>query len=113
MRQVGLEWSVVGFGPINGAGSSDMLMHNSNTGAFEVYDITNNQLTSAAPMGQVGLELQTAGIAADSLEPQTHNSRRRWPRMRQVPRCRLPAIRSRPSLQVDPVSQIVPTLRLS
>ena len=32
-----------------------MLMRNSNTGAFEVYDIGNNPITSAAPMGQVGL----------------------------------------------------------
>jgi hypothetical protein len=65
MGQVGLEWSVVGFGPINGAGSSDMLMRNNNTGAFEVYDIANNQITSAGPMGQMALEWQVAGIAAD------------------------------------------------
>ena len=42
-----------------------MLMRNSNTGAFEIYDITNNGITSAAPMGQVGLEWSVAGIAAD------------------------------------------------
>ena len=54
-----------GFGPINGAGTSDMLMRNVNTGAFEVYDIGNNQLTAAASMGQVGTEWQVAGIAAD------------------------------------------------
>ena len=35
---------MAGFGPINGAGTSDMLMRNSNTGAFEVFDIANNQL---------------------------------------------------------------------
>ena len=56
---------MVGFGSINGAGSSDMLMRNSNTGAFEIYDITNNQLTTAASMGQVGLEWSVAGIATD------------------------------------------------
>ena len=65
MGQVGLEWSVVGFGSINGAGTSDMLMRNNNTGAFEVYDIANNQLTAAASMGQVGQEWSVAGIAAD------------------------------------------------
>jgi len=65
MGQVGLEWSVVGFGSINGAGSSDMLMRDNNNGAFEVYDITNNQLTTAGPMGQVGQEWSVGGIATD------------------------------------------------
>ena len=32
------------------------------SGAFEVYDISNNQVTYAAPMGQVGLEWQVAGF---------------------------------------------------
>ena len=65
MGQVGLEWQVAGFGPLNGAGSSDMLMRNSTTGAFEYYDISNNQLTTAGTMGQVGPEWSVAGIAAD------------------------------------------------
>jgi hypothetical protein len=66
MGQVGLEWSVVGFGDFSGnANESDMLMRNTHTGQFEVYDITNNQLTSAASMGQVGLEWQNAGIASN------------------------------------------------
>jgi hypothetical protein len=42
-----------------------MLMRNSTTGAFEVYDISHNAITSAASMGQVGLQWQVAGIAAD------------------------------------------------
>jgi hypothetical protein len=37
-------------------------MRNSNTGTFELYDISNNQITSAAPMGQVGLEWSVAGF---------------------------------------------------
>jgi len=65
MGQVGLEWQIAGFGSINGAGASDMLMRDTNNGAFEVYDISNNQITAAAPMGQVGLEWSVAGIAAD------------------------------------------------
>jgi hypothetical protein len=39
-----------------------MLMRNSNTGAFEVYDIGNNQITFATSMGQVGLEWTVAGF---------------------------------------------------
>ena len=44
MGQVGLEWSVAGFGDFSGnANETDMLMRNSNTGVFEIYDISNNR----------------------------------------------------------------------
>ena len=46
-----------------------MLMRNSNTGQFEVYDISNNAITSAAPMGQVGLEWPVAGFGDFSTRP--------------------------------------------
>ena len=64
MGQVGLEWQVSGFGDFSGrvGETGDMLMRNSNTGQFEVYDISNNQITFAGPMGQVGLEWQVAGF---------------------------------------------------
>ena len=39
-----------------------MLMRNTSTGQFELYDISNNQITSAGPMGQVGLEWSAAGF---------------------------------------------------
>ena len=90
-----------------------MLMRNSNTGAFEVYDITNNQLTSAAPMGQVGLEWQTAGIAADSSG--AANAQLAQAMASYAPGAALPAAGNPVAAvtQVDPVSQIAPTLRLS
>ena len=50
---------------MNGAGTSDMVARNVNSGAFEVYDIANNQLTGAAPLGTVGLDWQLGGFAAD------------------------------------------------
>ena len=63
MGQVGLEWSVAGFGDFSTRpNETDMLMRNNNTGAFELYDISNNTITSAAPMGQVGLEWSVAGF---------------------------------------------------
>ncbi|HVU41264.1 MAG TPA: hypothetical protein VHD86_09480 [Xanthobacteraceae bacterium] len=64
MGQVGLEWQVAGFGDFSShpGETGDMLMRNSNTGQFEVYDISNNTITSAGPMGQVGLEWQVAGF---------------------------------------------------
>jgi hypothetical protein len=62
---VGLNWQVAGFGPMNGAGTSDMVLRDANTGAFEVYDIANNQLTTAASLGSVGLDWQVGGFAVD------------------------------------------------
>jgi hypothetical protein len=47
------------------AGASDLILRNVNTGAFEVYDIANNQLAGAAPLGQVGLDWQLGGFAVD------------------------------------------------
>ena len=41
------------------------MLRNVNSGAFEVYDIANNQLTGAAPLGSVGLDWQLGGFAAD------------------------------------------------
>jgi hypothetical protein len=40
-------------------------LRNVNSGAFEVYDIANNQLTGAAPLGAVGMDWQLGGFAAD------------------------------------------------
>jgi hypothetical protein len=37
-------------------------MRNSNTGAFEIYDIGNNAITHSTGMGQVGLEWTIAGF---------------------------------------------------
>jgi hypothetical protein len=42
-----------------------VVWRNTSTGAFEVYDIANNQLTTAAPLGAVGLDWQVGGIAID------------------------------------------------
>jgi hypothetical protein len=39
-----------------------MLLRDTLTGTFEVYDISNNSITSAQAIGQVGLEWQVAGF---------------------------------------------------
>ena len=50
MGQVGLEWTIAGFGDFSGnANETDMLMRNSNTGVFELYDISNNTITRGRP----------------------------------------------------------------
>ena len=64
LGQVGLEWQFAGIAPIHAPGASDLVLRNVNTGAFEVYDIANNQITGAASLGQVGLEWQLGGFAA-------------------------------------------------
>src|SRR5262249_12941199 len=43
-------------------GETDMIMRNTSTGGFEVYDIANNQITGAAFIGTVGLDWQVAGF---------------------------------------------------
>jgi len=65
VQEVGLDWQCAGIAPIHATGASDLVLRNVNTGAFEVYDITNNQLTGAAPLGQVGPDWQLGGFAAD------------------------------------------------
>jgi hypothetical protein len=60
-----LEWQFAGVAPVSGAGRSDLVLRNVNTGAFEVYDIANNMITSAASLGAVGLDWQLGGFAVD------------------------------------------------
>jgi hypothetical protein len=59
---VGLEWEVGGFGNFSGLGETDMILRDSNSGGFQVYDIKNNQITGSAFMGAVGLNWQFSGI---------------------------------------------------
>ena len=59
---VGLDWQVACFAPISATGASDMVLRNTKTGEFEVYDIANNQITNAAFMGTVGLDWQQAAF---------------------------------------------------
>jgi len=56
-------------GNFSGAGGSDMLLRNSNTGGLEVYDIGNNQITNAAFIGAVGLDWQFSGVGNFSSVP--------------------------------------------
>jgi hypothetical protein len=49
---VGPDFQVAGFGAFHATGASDMILRNKNTGEFEVYDIVNNQITTANSLGQ-------------------------------------------------------------
>jgi hypothetical protein len=60
-----LDWQFAGIAPVHAAGASDLVLRNVTTGAFEVYDIAGNQLVGAASLGQVGLDWQLGGFAAD------------------------------------------------
>jgi hypothetical protein len=63
LGQVGLEWTVAGFGDFSGnPNETDMLMQNTNTGGFEVFDISHNQITGAVALtGQIGNAWQSVG----------------------------------------------------
>src|SRR5262249_12071493 len=62
---VGLDWQFAGIAPVHSAGASDLVLRNVNSGAFEVYDIANNQLIGAASLGAVGLDWSLGGFAVD------------------------------------------------
>jgi hypothetical protein len=67
LGDVGKDWEYAGVAPIRaGAGNvaSDLVLRNVNTGAFQVYNVANNQLVGSASLGQVGLDWQLGGFAA-------------------------------------------------
>ena len=71
---VGLDWQFAGIAPVHGPGESDLVLRNVNTGQFEVYDIANDQLAGAAPLGAVGTDWQLGGFAVDPPTASTGNS---------------------------------------
>src|SRR5262245_49772731 len=48
-----------------------MMLRNSNTGGFEVYDISNNLITNAAFLGTVGIDWQVMGFGNFSSRGET------------------------------------------
>jgi len=62
LGQVGADWTFAGLGGFYGTDTTDMLLRNSTTGGFEVYDIGNNNITNAALLGAVGLDWQVMGF---------------------------------------------------
>ncbi len=42
--------------------SGDMIMRDGSNGDYEIYDVGNNAILAAGPLGQVGLEWQVAGV---------------------------------------------------
>jgi len=63
LGKVGLDWQFAGIAPVHDATSSDLVLRNVNTGAFQVYNIANNHLTGSASLGQVGSDWQLGGFA--------------------------------------------------
>ena len=59
------DWQFAGVAAIRGAGTSDLVLRNVTTSAFEAYNIASNQITDAASLGPVGLEWQVGGLATD------------------------------------------------
>jgi hypothetical protein len=66
---VGLNWQVVGFGTLSNGTGSYMMVRNTSfgqTGVFQVYDISNDQITDAHSLGAfVGADWQVGGFVVD------------------------------------------------
>jgi hypothetical protein len=62
LGQVGSDWGFVTLGNFNSSDPSDMLLRNSTSGAFQVYDIANNNIISSSSLGTVGLNWQVMGF---------------------------------------------------
>src|SRR3989440_8644620 len=61
---VGLDWQFSGVGNFSSVpGESDLLLRNRSTGALQVYNIANNQLTGSFSLGAVGADWKFAGVA--------------------------------------------------
>jgi hypothetical protein len=54
-----------------GNDTTDILLRNANSGGFEVYDISNNNITNAAFLGNVGLDWQVMGFGNFSSRGET------------------------------------------
>jgi hypothetical protein len=73
MGTVGLDWQFSGIGNFSGAGTSDMLLRNSNTGGLQ-YNISNNQITGSAFIGAVGSDWQFSGVGNVQQRPRRKRS---------------------------------------
>ena len=65
-----MDWQVAGFGGFSSNPSeTDMMLRNKNTGAFQVYDISNNMITNCVSVGTVGNNFVVAGFGDFSGNP--------------------------------------------
>ena len=62
-----------------------MLLRNSSTDGFEVYDMSNNNITGAAFVGAVGLDWQVLGFGNfSSSTPDFHRTLEAWEQKRET-----------------------------
>jgi hypothetical protein len=74
LGNVGLDWRYAGIAPIEGPGTSDLVLRNVNTGACQVYTIAGNTLVGSASLGAAGLDWQLGGFAGYSASGATGSS---------------------------------------
>ena len=53
---------MAGIGGFDGSDTADLLMRDPTTGAFTLYDVSNNNVTGHVALGQVGLEWAVSGF---------------------------------------------------
>ena len=78
MGSVGLDWQIGGqdgfgntssIGNFSSKGEADMILRNGKTGALELYDTANNQITNAFALGTVGTDWFIVGTGNFSSNP--------------------------------------------
>ena len=69
LGKVGAPWQFVTLGGFNDGDTSDMLLRNATNGAFQVYDIVNNNITGSASLGTVGTDFKVLGFGNFSSVP--------------------------------------------
>src|SRR5439155_411595 len=62
LSTIGTDWQLAGLGRFFGSDTTDMVLRNGVTGGFEVYDISDNNITHAAFLGSVGLDWELGGF---------------------------------------------------
>jgi hypothetical protein len=58
-----VDWQFAGVASIRVPGATDLVLRNVSTGQFQLYNISDNQITGTAPLAAVGLDWQLGGFA--------------------------------------------------
>jgi hypothetical protein len=63
LSMLGLDWQVAGIGDFSGkTNETDLLLRNTKTGAFEIYDVSDDKVTGAHALGPLSLDWQVVGV---------------------------------------------------
>jgi hypothetical protein len=69
LTNIASPWQVAGLGNFSGTDTSDMMLRDPGSGAFEIVDVSNNNAGSPIPIGNAGLEWTVSGFGDFSGQP--------------------------------------------